>query len=138
MYRFPVEELRVPLPCSGAEAEGRQGDVQPFAQVNGRIVGSLLGGLGPQVQGVAGAAALEAVEHVLVEVGREAVAGAGGRAVQRAGTALLRRRARCGSWQPSSCKTAAMVTSGSTAAKSMAGSRSDSGLTLLSLVLGLA
>ena len=36
-------------------------------------------GVGPEVEGVAGAAALEAVEGVLQQVNREAAAGAGGR-----------------------------------------------------------
>jgi hypothetical protein len=45
--------------------------------------------VGPEVEGVAGAAALEAVEGLLVEVGGEAAAGADGGAVQGAGAALL-------------------------------------------------
>ena len=60
-----------------------------MAQFDGSVVGCQPAGLGPEVEGVAGAAALEAVEGVLVEVGREAMAGAGGRAVQGAGATLL-------------------------------------------------
>jgi len=43
----------------------------------------------PEIQGVAGLAALEAMEQVLVEVDAERAAGAGAGAVQGAGTALL-------------------------------------------------
>ena len=50
---------------------------------------------GPEVQGVAVAAALEAVEGVVVEVGGEAAARARGRAVQGAWASLL---AACGWW----------------------------------------
>ena len=56
----------------------------------------LAGGLGPQVQGVAGAAALEAVEGVLFEVDGEAAAGAGRGAVQGTGAALLAAAAAAG------------------------------------------
>ena len=85
--------------------------------------------MGPEVEGVAGAAALEAVEGVLLEVDGEAAAGAGGRAVQRAGAALLARRGCCEAWKPSSRRTAAMVMAARTAAKSMAG-RDGSALAL--------
>jgi len=77
------------FPVPGRGRQGWQRDVQAFAQIDGGIVGGLVVGLRPQVQRVAGAAALEAMEEVLVEVGREAAADAGRRAVQRARAALL-------------------------------------------------
>jgi hypothetical protein len=55
--------------------------VEALAKVNGGIVDSLTGGLGPEFKDVAAFAALEAVEHILVEVGGEGAAGAGGRAM---------------------------------------------------------
>jgi hypothetical protein len=63
--------------------------VEALAQVNGGVVDGLASGLGPEVESVAAFAALEAAEHILVEVGGEGAAGAGGRAVQWAGAALL-------------------------------------------------
>ena len=45
--------------------------------------------MGPEVEGVAGVAALEAVEDILVEVCGEAASGAGSGAVQRARSAVL-------------------------------------------------
>src|SRR6266849_8100454 len=63
--------------------------MQAIAEVDGGVVDGLTCGLGPQVQGVAGAAAFEAMKVVLVQVGREAPARAMGRAVQGAGAALL-------------------------------------------------
>ena len=60
-----------------------------MAEFQGGVVGALPGGLGPEVEGVAAAAALEAVEGVLLQVGGEAAAGAGGGAVQGAGATLL-------------------------------------------------
>ena len=80
MFLFPV-------PRRGWQ--GGQRDVQSFAQVDGGIVRGKLIGLRPQVEGVARAAALEAIEQILVEVGGEASACAGRRAVQRARAALL-------------------------------------------------
>ena len=56
----------------------RQGDVQAFAQIDGGIIGRLLGGFGPEVDGVAAVAALEAAEEVLVEAGGKAACGAAG------------------------------------------------------------
>ena len=60
-----------------------------MAEFYGGIVGGEALGLGPEVERVARAAALEAVEEILVEVGGEAAAGGGGGAVQGAGTAVL-------------------------------------------------
>jgi hypothetical protein len=73
----------------GGQWQSRQRDGKALAQIEGGVVGRLLGGVGPKVQGVATAAALKAVEILLIEVGREAAAGATGRAVQRARAALL-------------------------------------------------
>ena len=64
-------------------------DAQALAQIEGGIVHALLRGLGPQVQGGAGTAALEAVEGVVLQVDREAAAGARRRAVQRTRATLL-------------------------------------------------
>ena len=64
-------------------------DTQALAQVQGCIVGALAGGVGPEVEGVARAAALEAVEDVLLHVDGEAARGAARGAVQRARTPLL-------------------------------------------------
>ena len=52
--------------------------MQALTQVDGGVVGGQAVGLSPQVKSIAGAAALEAVEDVLFQVGREAAAGAGG------------------------------------------------------------
>ena len=91
LYTYLTPWLRVPLLCSrGSVRPQRQRDVQPPAQVHGGIVGRLLSRLRPQVEGVAAAATLEAVEVMLLQVGGKAAAGAGGGAVQRAGAALLR------------------------------------------------
>ena len=61
-----------------------QGDAEAVAEVDGGIVGGLAIGMSPEIQSVAGATALEAVENLLVQVDREATAGAGTGAVQRA------------------------------------------------------
>src|SRR4051794_30630401 len=66
-----------------------QWDAQAIAKVDGGIVGREAVRLGPQVQGVAGAAALEAVELLLLEIDAEATAGGGSRAGQRTGPPLL-------------------------------------------------
>ena len=55
--------------------------MQALAQVDGRIVDAQLVCLRPEVEGVARAATLEAVEAVLLQVGREAATGRRGRAV---------------------------------------------------------
>ncbi len=55
--------------------QSRQRNGQALAQVDGGVVDGHLLGLGPQVQRVAGTAAFEALKHVFVEVGREALAG---------------------------------------------------------------
>ena len=60
-----------------------------MAEVAGGIIRGLPGGMGPEVEGIAGAAALKAVEGVLLEVGREATAGARSGAVQGARATLL-------------------------------------------------
>ena len=90
--------------CTGASTSGygflfsvrgwrrrqdRQRDVQALAQVEGGVVDRQAVGGGPQLQGVAGAAALEAMERVRAGVDAEATSGAHGRAVQGTGTALL-------------------------------------------------
>lgn len=67
-----------------------------MAEVNGRIVGGLLGRGGPEIEGVSGAAALEAVEDVVEQLDGEATAGAGVGAVQRTATALLSTENRLG------------------------------------------
>lgn len=58
-------------------------------QRSGGIVGSVPIGERPEVEGVAGLSALEAVEDILVVVGGEAAGGGGGGAVQGAGSAVL-------------------------------------------------
>jgi len=60
-----------------------------LAQVHGGVVRRQPVGLGPEIEGVAGAAAFEAVEDTVGVVDGEATAGAGSRAVQGTGTALL-------------------------------------------------
>ena len=60
-----------------------------MAQVEGGVVSALACGVCPEVQGVAGLAALEALEGVLVQIGGEAAAGAGRGAMQGTGAALL-------------------------------------------------
>ena len=67
----------------------RQRDVETLTQFGGRIIHGHLVGLGPKVEGIAGAAALEAMEDVLVEVGREGATGGGRGSVQGARAALL-------------------------------------------------
>jgi len=60
-----------------------------LAQIDGGVIGALASGAGPEVQGIAGSATLEAVECVLLQVGGEAAAGAGRGTVQGARAALL-------------------------------------------------
>ena len=66
-----------------------QRHVQTLAQVNGGVVARHAVGGGPEIQGVSGAAALEAVEGMGVGIDAEAACGAVGRTVQGAGAALL-------------------------------------------------
>jgi hypothetical protein len=77
------------LPVPRGWRQDRQRDAETLAKVQGGVVGRLLGGPGPEVEGVARAAAFEAVENLLVQVGGEAPAGAGGGAVPGARAALL-------------------------------------------------
>ena len=63
-----------------------------MAQIEGGVVDALAGGVGPEIEGVAGSAAFEAVEGVLFQVDGEAATRAGRRAVQRAWAALLAHR----------------------------------------------
>ena len=60
-----------------------------LAQVNGGVVDRQTVGSGPQVQRVAGAVALEAMERMGVGVDAKAACGAVGGAVQGTGAALL-------------------------------------------------
>jgi hypothetical protein len=60
-----------------------------LAQIDGGIVGRLLRGMRPQVQGISRAAAFEAMEQIPIQVSGEAAAGAVDRAVQWAGASLL-------------------------------------------------
>ena len=60
-----------------------------MAKVDGGIVDGLFGSLCPEFECVAGSAALEALVGVLFEVGGEAAACAGGRAMQGAWPSLL-------------------------------------------------
>jgi len=60
-----------------------------LAKVDGGIVDGLFGSLRPKFERVAGSAALEALVGVLFEVGGEAAAGAGGRAMEGAWPSLL-------------------------------------------------
>jgi len=77
------------FPVAWGRWQGRQRDAEALAEVDGGSVRGETVGLGPEVQRVAGAAALEAMEALLLKVGGEAAAGAGGGAVQGAGAALL-------------------------------------------------
>jgi len=61
-----------------------------LAQVHGGVIDALASGVSPEVEGIARTAAFEAVEGVLLEVGGEAAARAGRRAMQGARAALLR------------------------------------------------
>jgi hypothetical protein len=78
-FLFPV-----PVGC-----QDRHRNPESGTQIDGGIVWGLMCGRGPEVEGVAGASAFEAVEGILVEMSREAAAGAGGRAVQGTGSAFL-------------------------------------------------
>src|SRR6476646_7713977 len=90
LYRSPIQELRAPHLCSaGRGRQHGQGEAQSLAKVDSGIVGGESVGLSPQVQGVAGAAALETVEVLLFQVDAETAAGGGRRAVQRTGASLL-------------------------------------------------
>ena len=60
-----------------------------MAQINGGVIDGQAIGDGPQIQSVARAAALEAMEGVGVGVNAEATRRAVGRSVQRTGAALL-------------------------------------------------
>jgi hypothetical protein len=60
-----------------------------LAEIHCCIIDRLPGGLDPEIEGIAAASALEAVEGVLLQVGGKAAGGAGRRAVQGAGAALL-------------------------------------------------
>ena len=64
-------------------------DVESSAEVERGVVGGLGRCVGPEVQRVAGLAALEAMEQVLVEVDAERAAGAAGGSVQGTRAALL-------------------------------------------------
>ena len=70
-------------------AESGQRLAQSVAQVDGSVVGGQAFRRGPEVEGVAAAVALEAVEQVAVEVGGEAAAGGGRGAVQGTRAASL-------------------------------------------------
>jgi hypothetical protein len=63
--------------------------VRRGAQVDGGVVEAEAFGFGPEVEGISGSAALEAVEEVVVEVDGEATARARRRTVQGARAALL-------------------------------------------------
>ena len=111
--------------------------MQAFAEVDGGVVDGQLFGLRPQVQGVAGAVALEAVEDIRVEFGGEAVAGAGGRAVQGARAALLG-AARADGLPAEQLQDGGDGDGGTNGGEVDRGQWSDNGLTLLVLVLDLA
>src|SRR5262249_7584692 len=76
----------VPVLRQGRQERERDGKV--VAEIQG-VVGAFRCGVGPEVQGIAGPAAFEAVEGVALEVGGGAAAGAGIRAGQGAWAALL-------------------------------------------------
>jgi hypothetical protein len=61
------------VPVGGQD---RHRDPESSTQIDGGVVRCLTCGRGPEVEGVAGASALEAVEGVLVEMGGEAATGA--------------------------------------------------------------
>ena len=108
-----------------------------MAEVAGGVVGGESLGLSPEVEGVAGVSALEAVEGVLFEVDGKASAGGGGGAVQGAGAASLggaggSRRA------AEQVEDGADGDGGADGGEVEGGAWSDSGLTLLLFVFGLA
>ncbi len=67
----------------------RHGAAEAVAEIGGGGVNVLMGGGGPEVQGVAVGVALEAVEALLGEVGGEGTAAGPGGAVQGTGATLL-------------------------------------------------
>ena len=69
--------------------ELRHSQVQALAKIKGSVIRGLTGGVGPEVEGIAGSSAFEAVENMLLQVDGEAAAGAGRGPVQRARATLL-------------------------------------------------
>ena len=63
---------------------GRRGNYTDFWSIDCRVVGRLVGAFGPDVDGVAGVAALKAVKQALRQVGAEAA----GRSACVSGAAL--------------------------------------------------
>jgi len=115
----------------------RQRDVQAFAQVQGGVVWGEAVGVGPEVEGVAGAAAFEAVEDAVAVVDGEAAAGAGSGAVQGTGAALL---GAVGGVRPEAKQREDVGhgDSGTDGVEVDGGALTDSGLTVVLLVRGLA
>ena len=121
----------------GKTRQGRQRNREALAQIEGGVIGRLLGRLSPQVQGIAGPAALEAVKNLLLEVGREAAAGATGRAVQWAWSALLGAAAASG-LEAEQFQGGGHRDGGANRGEVDGLPRSDHGLSLVLLVLSLA
>ena len=92
--------------------------------------------MSPEVQGVAGASALEAMEDVQLEVGGEAAAGVGGRGVQGTGPAVLV-GARAGGVAAEQLEDGGHVKGGADGVE-VDGRGSDSWLARRGVVLGLA
>src|SRR5438128_708060 len=81
-FLFAVPGLR------GGGVRGH-GTAELAAQIEGGVVEILSADRGPQVEGIAMGAALEAVEGARREVGRERATGRRPRAMHRAGAAVL-------------------------------------------------
>ncbi len=63
--------------------------MEALAQIEGGVIDVLSSGVGPEVEGITGSAAFEAMEGMLLQVDGEAAAGARRGPVQWAWTALL-------------------------------------------------
>ena len=77
-------------------AEAGNGKGESAAQIEGGVVGRLPCGVGPEIELVAGASALETMKDLLLEVDGKAASGSAGRTVQRTGSPLLRTVRRAG------------------------------------------
>src|SRR3954451_15185392 len=66
IFRRPLDSVNPPANNADAVLMRLPWDTQALAQVQRRLVGALAGGVGPQIEGVAGAATLEALEGVLL------------------------------------------------------------------------
>jgi len=108
-----------------------------LAEVDGGVVGRLSVGVGPEIEGVAGAAAFEAVEHVALQVSGETAAGAMSRAVQRTWPALLSAAFRIG-LPAEQVENSGDGDGGADGSKVDGGPSRDDGLRRAALMLGLA